>query len=338
MSDKTEYSRLLVKRTDNSGTIPTIPTGTTLSTFTDTDTFVGEFFLNTTDDRLWVRTDNGQYEIMMSGNTSGYTQNLAQTLIYGNDTQGNNIMLSTTDSIESYGGLATLQLDKVGLEGVYAQSLDGIGGYSKLTLNKSTDASIEISDGATNYSQTINSPVFINTQVASSTDDTFIDMNKDSITITQTNNTNNVISEFILDPAFLASVNGTSIQTREISTGNFGSTFYTPLSVNNTVSNLSTGDYVEETLTDTTYQLSLINGANGTDISMTPTDYVLTTTDGVNTVQLNINTTSVQLTGIPSFADDTDAGTGGLTTGEIYQTDGTGASPLNVAGILMIKQ
>lgn len=41
---------------------------------------------------------------------------------------------------------------------------------------------------------------------------------------------------------------------------------------------------------------------------------------------------------LPSFADDASAGTGGLTTNMLYKTDGTGASPLNVAGIVMIKQ
>lgn len=38
------------------------------------------------------------------------------------------------------------------------------------------------------------------------------------------------------------------------------------------------------------------------------------------------------------FADDAAAGAAGLSAGAIYQTDGTGAAPLNVAGILMIKQ
>ncbi len=38
------------------------------------------------------------------------------------------------------------------------------------------------------------------------------------------------------------------------------------------------------------------------------------------------------------FADDTAAGAGGIATGERYQTDGTGAAPLNVAGIVMVKQ
>ena len=41
---------------------------------------------------------------------------------------------------------------------------------------------------------------------------------------------------------------------------------------------------------------------------------------------------------MPSFADDAAAGVGGLVTDEAYQTNGAGAAPLNVAGIVMIKQ
>jgi len=41
---------------------------------------------------------------------------------------------------------------------------------------------------------------------------------------------------------------------------------------------------------------------------------------------------------LPAYADDAAAAAGGLATGQIYQTDGTGAAPLNAAGMLMIKQ
>jgi hypothetical protein len=41
---------------------------------------------------------------------------------------------------------------------------------------------------------------------------------------------------------------------------------------------------------------------------------------------------------IPSYADDADAGANGLIQGDVYQTNGTGSAPLNVAGIRMIKQ
>lgn len=47
---------------------------------------------------------------------------------------------------------------------------------------------------------------------------------------------------------------------------------------------------------------------------------------------------NLNIVNIPSYADDAAAGVGGLLTGDVYQTSGAGASPLNVAGILMIKQ
>jgi len=40
----------------------------------------------------------------------------------------------------------------------------------------------------------------------------------------------------------------------------------------------------------------------------------------------------------PAYADDAAAGAAGLGADQVYQTDGTGAAPLNVAGILMVKQ
>ena len=41
---------------------------------------------------------------------------------------------------------------------------------------------------------------------------------------------------------------------------------------------------------------------------------------------------------LDAFADDAAAGVGGIVSGKLYKTSGTGASPLNVAGIVMVKQ
>lgn len=46
----------------------------------------------------------------------------------------------------------------------------------------------------------------------------------------------------------------------------------------------------------------------------------------------------ITLSSVPAFNDDAAAGGGGLTAGMLYQTTGSGAAPLNAAGILMIKQ
>ena len=40
----------------------------------------------------------------------------------------------------------------------------------------------------------------------------------------------------------------------------------------------------------------------------------------------------------PAHADDAAAGAAGILPDQVYQTDGTGAAPLNVPGILMVKQ
>lgn len=54
--------------------------------------------------------------------------------------------------------------------------------------------------------------------------------------------------------------------------------------------------------------------------------------------QFILNEQGYKITVLPMYADDAAAGAGGLVVEQLYQTDGTGAAPLNVAGILMIKQ
>ena len=41
---------------------------------------------------------------------------------------------------------------------------------------------------------------------------------------------------------------------------------------------------------------------------------------------------------LPAYADNAAAIAGGLATGKLFQTTGTAANPLNVAGIVMIVQ
>ena len=101
MADKIEYSRMLVKRTAQTGEVPTIPpvSAVTLNQMIPTDLFVGEFFLNETDDLLWVRTDNGILPISLSGSTGTTLQTLTQVLFQGNTTNGYNIEVSNGDTI-----------------------------------------------------------------------------------------------------------------------------------------------------------------------------------------------------------------------------------------------
>lgn len=71
MSDKIEYSRLLLKRSNTSGVTPTITSATTLNDFTQTDLFEGEMFLNTVDEKAFVRMNNSifEFDLVSSGGT-----------------------------------------------------------------------------------------------------------------------------------------------------------------------------------------------------------------------------------------------------------------------------
>jgi len=71
MSDKIEYSRLLLKRSTQTGVLPTITTGTTLNEFTETDLFVGEMYTNVADDRVFLRTSNGIIEFRTDAYSGG---------------------------------------------------------------------------------------------------------------------------------------------------------------------------------------------------------------------------------------------------------------------------
>ena len=51
-----------------------------------------------------------------------------------------------------------------------------------------------------------------------------------------------------------------------------------------------------------------------------------------------VTANTMTLVGVPAYQNDIDASAGGLTTGDLYQTNGSDPSPLNVAGILMVKQ
>ena len=68
----------------------------------------------------------------------------------------------------------------------------------------------------------------------------------------------------------------------------------------------------------------------------------------VNNMPLEVRKLSFNLTGqknkvlvlndLPAYADDAAAAADSLPGGSLYQTNGNGAAPLDVAGIVMIKQ
>ncbi len=64
----TDFSRLRLKRMTTSGEVPTVPsTSEPDENWLPTDLLIGEVCVNTSDDRAWVRTNNGIREFCLSG-------------------------------------------------------------------------------------------------------------------------------------------------------------------------------------------------------------------------------------------------------------------------------
>jgi len=76
--------------------------------------------------------------------------------------------------------------------------------------------------------------------------------------------------------------------------------------------------------------ISISGNLNVNDVNCNNVSAIDITAEGTTTLESNIIAT------LPSFADD--AAASSLAQGRLYQTDGTGAAPLNVAGIVMRKQ
>jgi len=335
------------------------------------------------------------------------------------DVLTNGDTMLTTQKIASYAGLASIELDKVGVEGVYALSLDGVGGYSKLNLNKSTDATLEITDGVdigqiamtttsiviettdgsayanmgiqtspaylfavqvtdglgdntsqqmneaqwvatttdgTNISQTELIPTYNKSIVTDGVDTSQIDMTTTDVVIETNDGSGFVKVGLQTSPSYqlyTQVTDGTNLsQTQLIPTNNNSIVTDGPdtsqIDMTSTLINISTqnvtqnaqqtfGNNIELSISDTT-------NINLTQFDIT--DTTLSVTDGTDTSTIIItpqiitidNGVTLRLPSIPAFADDAAATTAGLLINDVYQTDGTGAAPLNVAGIMMIKQ
>lgn len=70
----TEYSRIILKRSNVSGVIPTIPISENLNQFIGTDIFEGELFINIPDNILYTRANNEIIVLNGGGNSDTYTK------------------------------------------------------------------------------------------------------------------------------------------------------------------------------------------------------------------------------------------------------------------------
>ena len=141
-----QYSRQQQRYTALSGVTPTLPvlTGATmtayteadnmvLGNFTDTDLLDGEFFLNTSDNRVFIRSNDQILEFIMAG---GGLDNIYTT---GSTLVGTTLYFDRTDSLSAYtadlsslsqwsGSTGSLSLVPINQEGNVAYGLASLAG------------------------------------------------------------------------------------------------------------------------------------------------------------------------------------------------------------------
>lgn len=155
MSANYQYSRLILKRSAISGTTPTINTGSTDHTdgsWSSTDLYEGELFLNSADDLMWVRTSNGLLPISISGGsttvTSGanvgtgagvFDTNNAGILQFKSLSAGTNITITT--------GATEITINSSGGGGTGGSTAGGTNTYTGGTFDLTT---VNVSGGTFN--------------------------------------------------------------------------------------------------------------------------------------------------------------------------------------------
>jgi len=322
MSDKTEYSRLLIKRATETGVVPTIPTGTTLSTFTNTDLFVGELFLNTTDENLWVRTDNGILQILNSGFTSsifatGFTYDNANTLTISNNngsTLQTSINTMTGLTVNGAFSATTLFGDGSGLTGINSGDIFVTGftydNANKLTIVSNSGASLNAFinvmtgltiNGAISATTYQNLPIDPDNYVTGGTfssNTLTLDRQNGSVTITG-------FTSDIYTTGFTYN-NANTLTISDNGGNNYSATI-----------NTMTGLTINGAISATTYQ----------NLPIDPDNYVTGGTFSSGTLTLDRQNGSVSITG---FTDTIFSGGSGNCITDLYVSNIIGCSPLSI--------
>jgi hypothetical protein len=103
-----------------------------------------------------------------------------------------------------------------------------------------------------------------------------------------------------------------------------------------TVNRVNSNLYMDNTKVELNYLDDTLSYDNKVQITKDDIKLIYDNIGGALNYEFRLSDAGFYLKNVPAYADE--AAASGLSAGTIFQTDGTGAAPLNVAGILMIKQ
>lgn len=311
-----QNSRIAVHRTTTTGLAPTIPASVdfTDGTWINTDILVGEFFVNTTDDKAWFRTDNGIIEISTSASTSALWQragsDIAPVTLPGSPLVPPNIIIDSNQNIHEVGGA---QIDFYSGELLLSNDNGGYGDSYIDLYNTEIDIS---SNGSTfsavaTFSSIASSIISLTTTDTAGAGTTSTSITQESVGATtatielnvkdNTGGASQYGNGIYLGADFGSGVTGPALGTglAGVFINSIGSSFNT--GVTNSVIIGGTG--ITASVNDTVYVPSLfasgvaVTLTASTNIEMTTTNGTIKLTVGGSGKHINMNGASVQSTG-----------------------------------------
>jgi hypothetical protein len=349
-----EYSRLLMKRSMTAGVVPTVPLTNNLNDFNATDIFEGELFYNVADGILYSRDLTGI--VILATGVVPVNPDLTTVLGIGNNTGPFDIIIDTDQVVRNPLALtpleSTLSFGTSAVPGVSDNHIElvsqdnSVGQLSSLILQSQdpsniANAQLTLLDGLGSIVS-----IGINTDFLGGCQP-----------LTAFDAGTNAAFVHNLTPA--GAFHGFNC-TNAVSQAAVWNQQPTQLdwTINDPIANLSVtevNDYITGSRRDVTSTgfTNYIEQDYGGTITLSASKGIVldtlapggsiymdvasnTTIDSPIIAFANNNTFSIDT--LPAFADDAAAALGGLVTNRVYQTDGTGAAPLNVPGIVMIKQ
>jgi hypothetical protein len=275
---------------------------------------------NPTDSRFLTvaqsRTNNGQKDIRI-------ILDIPTNDFYSLDDDGNFNIIGN-ETLES----VLTQGNSTG--GVKIISPDGL---TELTVVDGS-GSITCSDGGNrnNYIQVVpGKNDYLSIDLANN-DNTYIEQESSNISLRNTSSNGDTVNQVSISQTSISGSFQTTGVTNTISVDENA----VNLLYNDVVNDIFAGMYGDNTKAELNYVDNTLSYNNKVQITKDDIKLIYDNIGGALNYEFLLADNGFYLKNLPAYADD--AAASGLTQGYLYQTDGTGASPLDVAGILMIKQ
>jgi hypothetical protein len=278
---------------------------------------------NPTDSRFLTvaqsRTNNGQKDIRI-------ILDIPTNDFYSLDDDGNfNII----------GGAGTITLEQVLTQG------NSTGGNTIFSPDLLTElniidgsGSITCGDGGNrnNYIQVVPGKNDYLSIDLGNNDNTYIEQESTNISLRNTSSNGDKVNQVSISQTSISGSFQTTGVTNTISVDeNAVNVLY-----NDVVNQIFSGMYGDNTKAELYYVDNVLAYNNKVQITKDDIKLIYDNIGGALNYEFLLADNGFYLKNLPAYADD--AAATGLPRGYLYQTDGTGASPLDVAGILMIKQ